>query len=34
MNRPEDKYVKIPAVIHATRIGYAYPKINTSKYPP
>ena len=24
MTRPEDKYVKIPAVIHATRIGYAY----------
>ena len=27
MNRPEDKYVKIPAVIHATRIGYAYRSI-------
>ena len=27
MNRPEDKYVKIPAIIHATRIGYAYRSI-------
>lgn len=24
MERPEDKYVKIPAVIHATRVGYQY----------
>lgn len=24
MGRPEDKYVKIPAIIHATRIGYTY----------
>lgn len=24
MGRPEDKYVKIPALIHATRIGYTY----------
>lgn len=24
MGRPEDKYVKIPALIHATRIGYNY----------
>lgn len=24
MGRPEDKYVKIPAIIHATRIGYKY----------
>ncbi len=24
MGRPEDKYVKIPAIVHATRIGYKY----------
>lgn len=24
MGRPEDKHVKIPAVVHATRIGYTY----------
>lgn len=24
MGRPEDKYVKIPALIHTTRIGYTY----------
>lgn len=24
VGRPEDKYVKIPAIIHATRIGYKY----------
>lgn len=24
VGRPEDKYVKIPAIIHATRIGYRY----------
>lgn len=24
MGRPEDKYVKIPAIVHATRIGYRY----------
>ncbi len=27
MNRPEDKYVKIPAVVHATRLGYTYRSI-------
>lgn len=24
MDRPEDKYVKLPALVHATRIGYSY----------
>lgn len=24
MGRPEDKHVKIPAVVHATRVGYTY----------
>ena len=24
MDRPEDKHVKIPAVVHATRVGYTY----------
>lgn len=28
MGRPEDKYVKIPALIHATRIGYTYRSIH------
>lgn len=28
MGRPEDKYVKIPAIIHATRIGYEYLSIH------
>lgn len=27
MGRPEDKYVKLPAIIHATRIGYRYRSI-------
>ena len=27
MGRPEDKYVKIPALVHATRIGYTYVSI-------
>lgn len=27
MNRSEDKHVKIPAVIHATRLGYTYRSI-------
>ncbi|MCL2339388.1 MAG: type I restriction endonuclease, partial [Actinomycetia bacterium] len=27
MGRPEDKYVKLPAVIHATRLGYSYHSI-------
>lgn len=26
-HRPEDKYVKVPAVIHATRLGYTYRSI-------
>lgn len=26
-HRPEDKYVKLPAVIHATRLGYSYRSI-------
>lgn len=28
MGRPEDKYVKIPALVHATRVGYAYRSIH------
>jgi hypothetical protein len=28
MGRPEDKYVKIPALVHATRIGYSYASIH------
>ena len=27
MGRPEDEYVKLPAIIHATRIGYRYHSI-------
>ena len=27
MGRPEDKYVKLPAVVHATRVGYRYRSI-------
>lgn len=29
MGRPEDKYVKLPAIIHATRIGYRYRSIKS-----
>lgn len=29
-HRPEDKYVKLPAVIHATRLGYSYRSIKNS----
>lgn len=28
VGRPEDKYVKIPAIVHATRIGYKYLSIH------
>ena len=28
MGRPEDKYVKIPAIVHAARIGYRYLSIH------
>ncbi len=28
MGRPEDKFVKIPAIVHATRIGYRYLSIH------
>ncbi|WP_206214774.1 MULTISPECIES: DEAD/DEAH box helicase family protein [unclassified Adlercreutzia] len=31
MGRPEDKYVKIPALIHATRIGYTYKSIHGTR---
>jgi hypothetical protein len=24
MGRPEDSYVKLPAIAHATRLGYEY----------
>lgn len=27
-HRPEDKYVKLPAIIHATRLGYSYHSIH------
>lgn len=27
-HRPEDKYIKLPAIIHATRLGYAYRSIH------
>ena len=28
MGRPEDKYVKIPALVHSSRIGYTYVSIH------
>ena len=27
MGRPEDSYVKLPAIAHATRLGYEYKSI-------
>lgn len=31
MDRPEDKYVKLPALVHATRIGYTYMPIHDAE---